>query len=67
MFPRIVQNGPGPLRASHGTLDLDRESLPEEMTIESRTEGREEINQRGDGTECHAEGTEWPQALCGEM
>lgn len=58
MFPRIAQNSPGPLRANHGTLDLDREGLPEEMAIESGTEGRVEINQRRDGTECHAEGTE---------
>lgn len=45
MLPRVVPNGPGPFRDSHGTPDLGRDGLPERMMVEWRTEGREGINQ----------------------
>lgn len=45
MFPRALPNSPGPFGANHGMLHLDWEGLPEETTIEWRTEEREDINQ----------------------
>lgn len=54
-------------QSRHGTLHLGREGLWEEMTIELRTNGREDMNQTQDVKACCAEGTEWPQAFWWEM
>lgn len=51
-----MRSGPGPFRGNRGTLDLGREGLPERMTVEWRTEGREGVNQTKRG---------WKSVLCG--
>lgn len=63
MLPRVVLNdSSGSFRANRGTFNLGREVSPEEVTIESGTEGRRDIKQTKEGWKSVLCRT-WPQAL----